>query len=102
MFNDLAESVHVWAIGQGFYDRDIPGNLSFASEKILLIAVEVAREIQDAMRDGDKEHEAEEVADAIIRLLDYAAWRGIDIDLAIHAKMDKNRMRPPLHGRAVF
>lgn len=95
----LSHDIHTWAREQGFYDRE--GHPSFLSEKLLLAVSEIA-EVQDCLRDGDRNHEAEEVADAIIRLLDYAAYRGFDIDVAVARKMAENRSRPRLHGRTVF
>lgn len=100
--NAWAREIHEWAKKQGFYDRDTPENVSFPSEKILLIAGEVSREIQDALRDGDSRHEAEEVADAVIRLLDYAHWRGFSIGDEIRLKMISNSDRLVLHGRKEF
>jgi NTP pyrophosphatase (non-canonical NTP hydrolase) len=76
-------------------------NPSLPSEKLMLIVTEVA-EAQEALRDGDREHEAEEVADILIRVLDYAAWRGINLHGEVSAKMGRNHERPHLHGRAAF
>ena len=114
MFDSLAQEIHEWARGKGFYDREYlrkaPGqfpnsvergaviNESLPSEKLMLVVIEVS-EVMEARRDGDEELEETEVADAIIRLLDYSAWRGFSMDAAITAKMDKNRERPRLHGR---
>jgi NTP pyrophosphatase (non-canonical NTP hydrolase) len=114
-FDDWARSIHEWARGKGFYDRerlrvvdpvtgDVEGrpvNPSLPSEKLMLIVTEVA-EIQEALRDDDRENEAEELADVVIRCLDYAAWRGINLDSEIAKKMGRNRERPHLHGRAAF
>jgi NTP pyrophosphatase (non-canonical NTP hydrolase) len=111
-FNLLGDEIHYWARGKGFYDRerlkvadpvtgDVEGrvvNPSLPAEKLMLIVSEVA-ETLDALRDGDRKHEAEEVADIMIRVLDYAAWRGIDLDREVAAKMAKNTVRPHLHGR---
>lgn len=111
--NLLAGQIHAWARGKGFYDRErlsvLPGattspsgptvaNPSLASEKLMLIVSEVA-EAQSALRDQDTAHEAEEVADILIRVLDYAAWRGIDIEREVESKMIRNQGRPHLHGR---
>jgi hypothetical protein len=91
-FDSLANEIHAWACGKGFYDRarlalpEDPSepryapartveNPSLPSEKLMLIVTEVA-EAQEALRNGDRENEAEEVADILIRVLDYAAWRG--------------------------
>jgi hypothetical protein len=41
-----------------------------------------------------------ELADIIIRVLDASAAYGIDIEAAVQAKIDYNRTRPFLHGRA--
>jgi NTP pyrophosphatase (non-canonical NTP hydrolase) len=103
--NRLAARVHDWARRKGFYDRERTKhddiNPSLPSEKLLLIVSEVA-EVQDALRDGNKAHEAEELADVLIRVLDYAAWRGIDLDDAVYRKMEINQTRAQLHGRAAF
>ena len=114
-FDDWAREIHQWARSKGFYDRerlvvrdpvlgDVEGrpvNPSLPSEKLMLIVTEVA-EAQEALRDGDKANEAEEIADVMIRVLDYAAWRGINLDSEVAKKMGKNRGRPRLHGRAAF
>lgn len=113
--NDLAQEIYKFNRGQGFYDREYlcvadpvtgdvegrPENPSFPSEKLLLIVSEVS-ETQDALRDGDRENEEKEVADILIRTLDYAAWRGINPDNVVWAKMAENRNRPRLHGRKAF
>lgn len=41
----------------------------------------------------------DEIADAIIRLLDMAAGLGIDIEKQINAKVQYNESRPKLHGK---
>lgn len=105
--DERAKDIHQWAIDKGFYDREVLAvekgeyavdNPSLASEKLMLIVTEVA-EAQEALRDGDRENEAEEVADILIRTLDYAAWRGINPDIEVRKKMARNRKRPYLHGR---
>jgi NTP pyrophosphatase (non-canonical NTP hydrolase) len=114
-FDDLAADIHSWARGKGFYDRerlvvrdpslgDVEGrpvNPSLPAEKLMLIVSEVA-ETLEALRDGDNDHEAEEVADIVIRVLDYAAWRGISLDHEVAKKMATNEVRPHLHGRTAF
>ena len=48
---------------------------------------------------GEKpEGTAIELADCIIRILDYCAHEGIDIDAAIEAKLRYNETRPYRHG----
>ena len=41
----------------------------------------------------------DEIADAIIRLLDLSARLNIDIEKHINAKVDYNKTRPHLHGK---
>jgi NTP pyrophosphatase (non-canonical NTP hydrolase) len=113
--DDMARSIHEQNRAKGFYDRerlvvkdpvtgDVEGrpvNPSLPSEKLLLICSEVC-EAQDALRNNDQANEAEEIADILIRTLDYAAWRGINLDREVWAKVGKNRDRPDLHGRKGF
>lgn len=39
-----------------------------------------------------------ELADAIIRILDYCGYAGIDIDAAVERKHEYNKTRPYRHG----
>ena len=105
--NDLAGAIHRTAVKKGFYADEVvynsvgfrQPNPAFAGERLMLIVSECA-EVMEAIRDNEPAHEAEEVADVLIRVLDYAAWRGFDIDQEVRAKMAKNERRPKLHGRA--
>jgi NTP pyrophosphatase (non-canonical NTP hydrolase) len=113
--DDIARTIHEQNRTKGFYDRERlrivdpvtgdvegrPENPSLPSEKLLLIVSEVC-EAQDALRNNDPANEAEEVADILIRTLDYAAWRGISLDREVWAKLGVNRERPHLHGREGF
>lgn len=75
----------------------IQGN-EIADIKLALVASELA-EFKDALNAGDKDNAAEEVADAIIRLLDIGASLGLDVGAALVAKVEKNKARPPQHGK---
>jgi NTP pyrophosphatase (non-canonical NTP hydrolase) len=103
--NNLGKEVHQFCREQGFYDHEFVYweempilNPSLPAEKVALLGSE-ASEILEALRSGDKEEEALEAADVLIRLVDYCYWRKIDLDAAVEAKMAKNRTRPRLHGR---
>lgn len=107
--DELAQKIHAWARSKGFYERefihceecdlcDPVANPSLPSEKLCLVHSEVS-EVLEALRDEDREHEEEECADIIIRVLDYAAWRGFSMDEAVPQKMAKNEGRPYKHGR---
>ncbi|MBN1651733.1 MAG: hypothetical protein JW857_10415 [Bacteroidales bacterium] len=41
----------------------------------------------------------DEIADAVIRLLDLSALRGIDLEKHIQEKIKYNKLRPQLHGK---
>jgi hypothetical protein len=112
--NEWCTDIHSWATGKGFYDdyeyvmRTLePGDARhfvttmFIGQRLSLVHSEVS-EILDAVRDGDDAHELEEIADTVIRLFDYAQFRGYALEQAIEAKMDINHSRPHRHGRKVF
>lgn len=109
--NDTAQEIHDWARAQGFYDRELVvidethdhpkysvDNPSMPSEKVALMHEECS-ELLRALREDDATGEAEECADIMIRVLDFCAWRGIDIEHQIKAKMEKNLGRERLHGK---
>lgn len=104
--NDTAQEIHDWARAQGFYEREIVSeydmkqqiNPSMPSEKVALMHEECS-ELLRALREDDPQGEAEECADIMIRVLDFCAWRGIDIEHQIKAKMEKNLGRERLHGK---
>ena len=55
--------------------------------------------IQEVFPDHIKDTFEDEIADAIIRLLDLSAGLGIDIEGHIKAKLEYNKSRPYLHGK---
>lgn len=66
--------------------------------KLMLVTTEVS-EAAEAVRLGDRANFEEEVADAVIRLLDICGRCGIDIQAAIADKMAINEERPVRHGK---
>lgn len=106
--NALAADIATIAVEKGFWD--FPGARNeelIKSTKAMLVITEIS-ELVEGIRATVKpessiegfSNEAEEIADAIIRLLDYAGYYEIDIGGAILAKMDKNRKRPHRHGKS--
>lgn len=47
-----------------------------------------------------KDSHEDEIADAVIRLLDYAGAKGIDLEWHIYHKLEYNKTREPKHGKA--
>jgi NTP pyrophosphatase (non-canonical NTP hydrolase) len=56
---------------------------------------------KDAMDDKLTDRKAEEVelADCILRIMDYAAGYGLDVAAALLEKMEYNSTRPFMHGK---
>lgn len=93
----------VMAINQanGFYDQACD-----LSRRCMLMVTEVA-EIVEADREGNPDSKKipgftcieEELADLVIRALDFAAVYGSDLSGAIQAKLKYNATRPHMHGK---
>ncbi len=104
-FEMMQQAVYATAKEHGWYEDD-----SFnCGEKIALMHSELS-EALDALRHGDppdshipdfKGTEAE-LADVIIRIMDYAEHVGIDVAGAILAKAAYNENRPYKHGGKAF
>lgn len=108
--NELAVHVHANAKDKGWWDDDRP-----FSEIIALIHTEVSEAFEE-YRNGHKYHEIYypigeydvqskkpegipiELADVVIRILDFVGREKIDLDEAIRVKMAYNKTRPHRHG----
>ena len=103
----LGKRINTFVASRGFYTPTsvaaelCPVALTFGDAmlgKLMLVNTELC-EAAEAARDGDMDNFKEEIADAVIRLLDICGACGIDIEEAVAQKMLVNMSRPPKHGR---
>jgi len=100
--NDLAKEIHELSVSKGWWEepRKLP--------EILMLCVSELSEALEIYRTGfdedaiiyNKKPEGVpiELADCIIRILDYCAAADIDINEAIRSKHEYNKTRPYRHG----
>jgi NTP pyrophosphatase (non-canonical NTP hydrolase) len=98
----LSSVLHETAIEKGFWNS--PKNFDVFGNKLALVHSEVT-EVLEAMRKNKGSQEiVEEMADILIRTLDlYASMRNAgfvehSLDEVLFNKMEKNNLRPALHG----
>jgi len=97
--NKLAQEIVTINRGNG-WDIATPATWENVNElgcKLALIHSEIS-EALEAVRHRDFENFQEELADAIIRILDLTGGMGIDIEKAVKEKMERNKMRGYRHG----
>ena len=104
-FNVLQQLVYSNAKEKGFWDEDYGAHTD--ATKAMLVVTEIS-EYVEARREGDNQPSTkipgytlaeEEIADAIIRLMDLAGGRNLHIAGAILKKVEYNKTRPAMHGK---
>ena len=98
----LAALLHETAIEKGFWGS--PKNFDVFGNKIALIHSEVTEVLEAIRKNKGSEQIVEEMVDILIRTLDlYASMRNAgfvehSLDEILFNKMEKNKVRPQLHG----
>lgn len=104
----LAQEINLWANKKGFWDFGIPGllpdNPLVKSTKVMLVVTELSELVEGIRKPvesqlSDFTNEEEEIADAIIRLLDYSGQYNLRVGQAILAKMAFNEGRSYKHNK---
>ncbi|HHR85176.1 hypothetical protein J7K60_06200 [Candidatus Bipolaricaulota bacterium] len=98
--SQMQVEVHRIAVEHGWWEE--PRSVG---EVLMLMVTELA-EAMEAYRSGNPESKKipgfsqmeEELADVVIRLLDYAGGKNLNIEGALLAKMAYNEKRPYRHG----
>lgn len=114
MINDLSKVIHEANKKKGFYDDE-----KNIGEMLALVHSEVSEALECDRKDkycpllktpltmiDSSSFEAhvkdtfeDELADIMIRVMDLAAFKKIDLEAHIHAKMNYNASRPYKHGK---
>ena len=96
--NTLVERAHNTAVKHGFWEKQDPHDTMVTLARLALITSEVGEAVE-ALRVPDEAGLEEELADIVIRVMDLAGARHLNLEAAMLAKMAKNDNRPWLHGK---
>ena len=106
MLNELAQEIYENAKAHGWWDNPRSfGEIIALCHSELSEALEEYRNSKPMFylgEDGKPEGIAVEALDCVIRIFDYLAHEGVNIDKIIRAKMDYNKTRPYRHGGKVI
>ena len=101
-WNKTAKQIYKNAVEHGFWKGEVNDG-----ERMALFHAEIS-EALEALREGNPSSNKimeftnleEELADAVIRIMDYCFGKDLDIAGAILAKIEYNRSREYMHGKS--
>lgn len=102
-FAEKQKEIHRIAKDKGWYDPPVRTPL----ESLALVVTEVAEAIEELRKpnaralyreEGKYEGIAVELADAMIRIMDFCQYEGFPLATAIELKIEENKRRPYRHG----
>lgn len=105
--NEFAADVHQVAVDHGWWDKEpsFPEVIALCHSE-LSEALEEYRKGREAKeiysKNGSPQGIAYELADVILRILDYCGHEGIDIEKCLEEKNNFNRNRPYKHGGKII
>lgn len=89
----LQEEIHKIAKDKGWWESDRN------KAELLMLVVSELGEALEALRKDDWDNYKEELADAVIRILDLCEAQGIDLEIEMIKKIEINKNRPYKHGK---
>ena len=99
--NAIAQNVNQNAWNKGFHKAGQSIEEKFPRWCMLIVS-EISEAMEAHRCQEGQERIAEELADAVIRILDTAYAMGLSIGGAVHTKIMTNQNRPKLHGNKLY